>query len=48
MADNTATGTFTDNGDDQQLVCNGDVSFINSYTMQLRISITRIKNFKSE
>ena len=26
MADDTATGTFTDNGDDQQLVCTGDVS----------------------
>ena len=31
MADDTATGTFTDNDDDQQLVCNGDVSFINTY-----------------
>ena len=29
MADDTATGTFTDNGDDQQLVCDGDVSVTN-------------------
>ena len=30
MASDTATGTFTDNGDDQQLVCTGDVSVIRS------------------
>ena len=29
MADETPTGTFTDNGDDQQLVCTGDVSVAN-------------------
>ena len=30
MAGDTAIGTFTDNGDDQKLVCDGDVSVIRS------------------
>ena len=33
MADETATGTFTDNGGDQQLVCTGDVSVTITYTI---------------
>ena len=31
MADETPTGTFTDNGADQQLVCDDDVSVISTY-----------------
>ena len=31
MADDTAIGTFLDNGEDQQLACDGNVSFINTY-----------------
>ena len=38
MADETTAGTFTDNGDDQQLVCDGDVSVTNTIAMQSHLN----------
>ena len=39
MADDTAIGTFTDNGDDQQLVCTGDVSVTNIYSYIIKYTV---------